>query len=335
MTTILYLCPQNFHMSERLRDNRKTAEIRTNLRETQLEVSDFIYPLFIEEADNIKKEIVSMPGIYRYSLDRIDKELDEVVALGIKSVILFGIPLTKDAEGSESWSGDGIIQKAIRYIKTNFPTLQVVADVCFCEYTDHGHCGVLCDNDVDNDLTLVNLKRQVLAQAEAGVDMVAPSGMMDFAVREIRGELDRNGFQHIPIMGYSVKYCSSYYGPFRDAADSAPSFGDRRTYQMDPANRNEAIKEAQADLDEGAQILMVKPALSYLDIIRDLKNNFDLPIAAYNVSGEYAMIKAAGANGWIDEQKVMMETLLSIKRAGADIIITYHAKEAAKILRNE
>jgi len=322
-------------MSVRLRDNRKTEEIRSSLRETVLKVSDFIYPLFIEEAENTKKEIVSMPGIFRYSLDRINEELDEVISLGIEAVILFGIPLKKDAEGSESWNDDGIIQKAIRYIKKNYPALKVIADVCFCEYTDHGHCGVLCDNDVDNDLTLVNLRKQTLAQAKAGVDMVAPSGMMDFAVREMRAELDKNGFAHIPIMGYSVKYCSSYYGPFRDAADSAPSFGDRRTYQMDPANRNEALKEAQTDMDEGAEILMVKPALSYLDIIRDLKNNFDLPIAAYNVSGEYAMIKAAGNNGWIDEEKVMMETLLSIKRAGADIIITYHAKEAAKKLKME
>jgi porphobilinogen synthase len=321
-------------MAERLRDNRKTKEIRKSVRETQLKISDFIYPLFIEEANNIKKEIVSMPGIFRYSLDRINEELEEVVALGIKSVILFGIPLNKDAEGSESWNENGVIQKGIRHIKTNYHNLQVIADVCFCEYTDHGHCGVLCNDDVDNELTLINLRKQVLAQARAGVDMVAPSGMMDFAVREIRDELDKNGFEHIPIMGYSVKYCSSYYGPFRDAADSAPSFGDRRTYQMDPANREEALKEAQADIDEGAEILMVKPALSYLDIIRDLKNNFDLPIAAYNVSGEYSMIKAAGKNGWIDEQKVMMETLLSIKRAGADIIITYFAKEAAKILRN-
>lgn len=317
----------------RLRDNRKNEAIRAKVRETHLQVTDFIYPLFIEEGNNIRKEIVSMPGIYRYSLDRIKEELDEVVELGLKSVILFGIPLHKDAEGSESWNDEGIVQQAIRQIKKEYPNLQVVADVCFCEYTDHGHCGVLCDHDVDNDLTLVNLRKQVLAQAKAGIDMVAPSGMMDFAVREIRDELDKNGFEHIPIMGYSVKYASAYYGPFRDAADSTPSFGDRRTYQMDAANRNEAIKEAQADVDEGAAILMVKPALSYLDIIRDLKNNFDLPIAAYNVSGEYAMIKAAGKNGWIDEQKVMMETLLSIKRAGADIIITYFAKEAAKLLR--
>jgi len=316
-----------------LRNNRKTEEIRAKVRETHLHVSDFIYPLFIEEGTNIKKEIVSMPGIFRYSLDQINDELKEVVDLGIKSVLLFGIPLLKDAEGSESWNDEGIIQQAIRYIKKEYPQLQVIADVCFCEYTNHGHCGVLCGQDVDNDLTLINTRKQVLAQAKAGVDMVAPSGMMDFVVREIRDELDKNGFQHIPIMGYSVKYASAYYGPFRDAADSTPSFGDRRTYQMDAANRNEAIKEAQADVDEGADILMVKPALSYLDIIRDLKNNFDLPIAAYNVSGEYAMIKAAGKNGWIDEQKVMMETLLSIKRAGADIIITYFAKEAAKLLR--
>ncbi|HRN42007.1 MAG TPA: porphobilinogen synthase [Vicingus sp.] len=320
-------------MEKGLRENRKTEEIRAQFRETHLQVSDFIYPLFIEEGNNIKKEIASMPGIFRYSLDQINDELNEVVALGIKSVILFGIPLHKDAEGSESWNENGIIQQAIHYIKKNYPTLQVIADVCFCEYTNHGHCGVLCNHDVDNELTLKNLRKQVLAQAKAGVDMVAPSGMMDFAVREIRDELNKNGFQHIPIMGYSVKYASAYYGPFRDAADSTPSFGDRRTYQMDSANRNEAIKEAQADVDEGSAILMVKPALSYLDIIRDLKNNFDLPIAAYNVSGEYAMIKAAGKNGWIDEQRVMMETLLSIKRAGADIIITYFAKEAAKILK--
>lgn len=316
-----------------LRENRKTAEIRDAVRETHLKVSDFIYPLFIEEGTNIKKEIVSMPGIFRYSIDQIDAELQEVVDLGIKSVILFGIPLHKDAEGSESWNEKGVIQVAIRHIKKNFPTLQVIADVCFCEYTSHGHCGVLCGHDVDNTLTLVNTRKQVLAQAKAGVDMVAPSGMMDFVVREIRDELDKNGFQHIPIMGYSVKYASAYYGPFRDAADSAPSFGDRRTYQMDSANRLEAIKEAQADVDEGAAILMVKPALAYLDVIREVKNKFNLPLAAYNVSGEYAMIKAAGRNGWIDETKVMMETLLSIKRAGADIIITYFAKDAAKQLK--
>ncbi len=317
---------------ERLRENRKTAAIRDANSETKLSVNNFILPIFIEEGTQIKKEIASMPGIFRYSLDRVHEELEEAVKLGIPSVILFGIPLKKDAEGSESWNENGIIQQAISYIKKRFPTLQVIADVCFCEYTTHGHCGVLCGHDVDNDRTLLNLRKQVLAQAKAGVDMVAPSGMMDFAVREIRDELDKNGFQHIPVMGYSVKYASAYYGPFRDAADSAPEFGDRKTYQMDPANRLEAIKEAQADANEGAAILMVKPALSYLDIIRELKNIFNLPIAAYNVSGEYAMIKAAGKMGWIDEEKVMMETLLSIKRAGADYIITYFAKEAAKKL---
>lgn len=321
-------------MEEGLRANRKTEEIRKKNRETTLKTSDFIYPIFIEEGNNIKKEIVSMPGIYRFSLDQVDAELNEVVELEIPSIILFGIPKHKDEEGSESWNENGIIQQSIKHIKKNFPTLKVIADVCFCEYTNHGHCGVLKNNDVDNTLTLINLRKQVLAQAKAGVDMVAPSGMMDFAVREIREELDKNGFQRIPVMGYSVKYASAYYGPFRDAADSTPSFGDRKTYQMDTANRMEAIKEAQADLNEGAAILMVKPALSYLDIIRDLKNKFSVPIAAYNVSGEYAMIKAAGKNGWIDESKVMMETLLSIKRAGADFILTYFAKEAAKQLRN-
>ncbi|MCC7332094.1 MAG: porphobilinogen synthase [Flavobacteriales bacterium] len=321
-------------MEEGLRAYRKTEEIRKKNRETTLKTSDFIYPIFIEEGNNIKKEIVSMPGIYRFSLDQVDAELKEVVELEIPSIILFGIPKHKDEEGSESWNENGIIQRSIKHIKKNFPTLKVIADVCFCEYTNHGHCGVLKNNDVDNTLTLINLRKQVLAQAKAGVDMVAPSGMMDFAVREIREELDKNGFQHIPIMGYSVKYASAYYGPFRDAADSTPSFGDRKTYQMDTANRMEAIKESQADLNEGAAILMVKPALSYLDIIRDLKNKFSVPIAAYNVSGEYAMIKAAGKNGWIDESKVMMETLLSIKRAGADFILTYFAKEAAKQLRN-
>lgn len=321
-------------MEEGLRANRKTEEIRKKNRETTLKTSDFIYPIFIEEGNNIKKEIVSMPGIYRFSLDQVDAELNEVVELEIPSIILFGIPKHKDEEGSESWNENGIIQQSIKHIKKNFPTLKVIADICFCEYTNHGHCGVLKNNDVDNTLTLINLRKQVLAQAKAGVDMVAPSGMMDFAVREIREELDKNGFQRIPVMGYSVKYASAYYGPFRDAADSTPSFGDRKTYQMDTANRMEAIKEAQADLNEGAAILMVKPALSYLDIIRDLKNKFSVPIAAYNVSGEYAMIKAAGKNGWIDESKVMMETLLSIKRAGADFILTYFAKEAAKQLRN-
>lgn len=312
---------------------RKSPVIRSLVRETNLSVNDFIYPLFIEEKQGIKKEIASMPGVYRYSLDRISSELDELVELGIHTVILFAIPLEKDAIGSEAMNKEGIIPQAIRFIKKNYPQLYVISDICFCEYTDHGHCGIIHDNDVDNDATLANLNKQVIAHAEAGVDMVAPSGMMDGTVGSLREELDNNGYSQIPIMGYSVKYASAFYGPFRDAADSAPTFGDRRTYQMDPANRTEAIREATLDVEEGADIIMVKPALAYLDIIRDLKNTFDMPIAAYNVSGEYAMVKAAAEKGWIDEERVIMETLTSIKRAGADIIITYHAKEAAKVLK--
>ena len=316
----------------RTRRLRKTENIRRLVRETKLSVDDFIYPLFIEEGQNIETEIASMPGIKRYSLDRISKELDEVVALNIPAVLLFGIPEKKDDEGTETWNDSGIIQHAIRFIKQHYPDLYVITDVCFCEYTSHGHCGIIHDNDVDNDATLVNIAKQVISHAKAGVDMVAPSGMMDGTVTMIRESLDSAGYPNLPIMGYSVKYASAFYGPFRDAADSAPSFGDRRTYQMDPANRDEALREATFDDAEGADILMVKPALSYLDIIRDLKNNFDRPIACYNVSGEYAMVKAAAEKGWIDGEKVMLESLLSMKRAGADIIITYFAKEAAKLL---
>ncbi|WP_457641969.1 porphobilinogen synthase [Persephonella sp.] len=313
---------------------RKNENIRRLVRETTLTVDDFIYPLFIEEGENIKLEIPSMPGIFRYSLDRIDEELEEVVNLGIPAVLLFGIPKHKDAVGSETWNDEGIIQKAIRHIKEKCPDLYVITDVCFCEYTEHGHCGVLHDHDVDNDPTLENTKKQVVSHAKAGADMVAPSGMMDGVVKAIREALDESGYTNIPIMSYSAKYASAYYGPFRDAADSTPAFGDRRTYQMDSANRKEALKEVSLDVEEGADIIMVKPALAYLDIISDLKENFNLPVAAYNVSGEYSMVKAAGKLGWIDENKVMMETLTAMKRAGADIIITYHAKEAAKILKN-
>ena len=316
----------------RTRRLRKSENIRRLVRETKLSVDDFIYPLFIEEGENIETEIVSMPGIKRFSLDKISKELDELVALNIPAVLLFGIPATKDDEGSETWNDTGIIQQAIRFIKKKYPDLYVITDVCFCEYTSHGHCGIIHDNDVDNDATLVNIAKQAISHAKAGADMIAPSGMMDGTITMVREGLDAKGFIDTPIMAYSVKYASAYYGPFRDAADSAPSFGDRRTYQMDSANRDEAIRKATFDDQEGADILMVKPALSYLDIIRDLKNNFDRPIACYNVSGEYAMIKAAGEKGWIDEEKVMMESLLSMKRAGADIIITYFAKEAAKLL---
>ena len=316
----------------RTRRLRKTENIRRLVRETKLSVDDFIYPLFIEEGENIEAEIASMPGIKRYSIDRISKELDEIVQLNIPAVLLFGIPTNKDEEGSETWNDDGIIQRAIRFIKNNYPDLYVITDVCFCEYTSHGHCGIIQNADVDNDTTLLNIAKQVLSHAKAGVDMVAPSGMMDGTIAMIRESLDNSGFVNLPIMGYSVKYASAFYGPFRDAADSAPSFGDRRTYQMDPANRDEALREATFDDAEDADILMVKPALAYLDIVRDLKHNFDRPIACYNVSGEYAMIKAAEERGWIDGKKVMIESLLSMKRAGADIIITYFAKEAAKLL---
>jgi porphobilinogen synthase len=319
-------------MMNRTRRLRKTENIRRLVRENKLTIDDLIYPLFIEEGINIETEIVSMPGIKRFSLDTISKELDEVVALDIPAVLLFGIPSKKDETGSETWNDDGIMQKAVRFIKKNYPSLYVITDVCFCEYTSHGHCGIIHDNDVDNDATLPNIAKQVVSHAKAGVDMVAPSGMMDGMIATIREALDNTGFPNIPIMSYAVKYSSAFYGPFRDAADSAPTFGDRRTYQMDPANRDEGMREATFDDQEGADILMVKPALAYLDIIRDLKNNFDRPIACYNVSGEYAMIKAAAANGWIDEERVMMESLLSMKRAGADIIITYFAKDVAKVL---
>lgn len=316
----------------RTRRLRKTENIRRLVRENRLTIDDLIYPLFIEEGTNIETEIVSMPGIKRFSLDRISKELDEVVALDIPAVLLFGIPSKKDEIGSETWNDNGIMQKAIRFIKKNYPSLYVITDVCFCEYTSHGHCGVIHDNDVDNDATLPNIAKQVISHAKAGVDMVAPSGMMDGMISTIREALDNTGFYNLPIMSYAVKYSSAFYGPFRDAADSAPTFGDRRTYQMDSANRDEGLREATFDDQEGADILMVKPALAYLDIIRDLKNNFDRPIACYNVSGEYAMIKAAAEKGWIDGDRVMMESLLSMKRAGADIIITYFAKDVAKIL---
>jgi len=317
---------------DRTRRLRKGEGIRRLVRENKLSIDDLIYPLFIEEGANIENKIVSMPGIKRFSLDKIHTELDEIVNLKIPAVLLFGIPTKKDAEGTETWNKNGIIQQAIRFIKKNYPSLYVITDVCFCEYTNHGHCGIIHNNDVDNDATLVNIARQVISHAKAGADMVAPSGMMDGTINAVREALDNTGFDNLPIMAYAVKYASAFYGPFRDAADSSPTFGDRKTYQMDPANRMEAHREATFDDQEGADILMVKPAMSYLDIIRDLKNDFDRPIACYNVSGEYAMIKAAAEKGWIDGERVMMESLLSMKRAGADIIITYFAKEVAKLL---
>ena len=318
---------------------RKNEMIRSMVRENHLSVKDFIYPLFVEEGENVRKEIATMPGIFRYSLDQLDAELKEIVELGIPSIMLFGIPKHKDDVGSESWNDEAVVQTTIRYIKKNYPQLYVIADVCFCEYTSHGHCGILVPSvgakdgmDVDNDQTLNNLQKQSLSMAKAGADLLAPSGMMDGMIATMRDALDLNNFSDIPIMSYAVKFASAFYGPFRDAADSTPSLGDRKTYQMDPANRIEALKEAALDVAEGADILMVKPALSYLDIIRELKDTHDLPLAAYNVSGEYAMIKAATQNGWIDGEKVMMEKLISMKRAGADIILTYHAKEAARLL---
>ncbi|MEE9273392.1 MAG: porphobilinogen synthase [Robiginitomaculum sp.] len=319
----------------RTRRLRITANIRGLVCETKLSVEDFIYPLFIEEGEGIETEIISMPGIKRFSLDKLSPELDEVTALGIPAVLLFGIPKSKEGTGCQTWEDDGIIQKAIRFIKKNYPELMVISDVCFCEYTDHGHCGIIEGRDVDNDKTLRNINKQVLSHACAGVDMVAPSGMMDGTIASIRAALDGDGYTNLPIMAYSAKYASAFYGPFRDAAESAPSFGDRNTYQMNPANRRESMRKAKFDSGEGADILVVKPALSYLDIISDLKTQFDQPIVCYNVSGEYAMVKAAANNGWIDGPRVMMESLLSMKRAGADIIITYFAKDAARLLQTQ
>lgn len=315
----------------RSRRLRSCKNIRSMVRETSLSINDFIYPLFVCEGKGVRNEVASMPGIYNLSVDEIVKEAREAESLGIKSVILFGIPGHKDEEGSGAYGSDGIVQKAIKAIK-DFTELYVITDVCMCEYTSHGHCGRVVNGDVDNDSTLDMLAREALSHAEAGADMVAPSDMMDGRVKAIRSMLDDNGYSHIPIMSYAVKYASGYYGPFREAADSTPAFGSRKTYQMDPANRREALKEAYSDIEEGADVIMVKPALAYLDIIREVKDSCNVPVASYNVSGEYAMIKAAGKNGWIDEEKVMMETLLSMKRAGSDLIITYFAKDAAKIL---
>jgi len=312
---------------------RRNASLRSMVRETHLRVEDFIYPMFSAFGENIKLEISSMPGFSQQSIEHIVAEAKEVHALGIPAVILFGIPETKDALGSDAYCEQGIIQNTIRAIKAEVPGLMVITDVCLCEYTDHGHCGVIKEGDVDNDETLKLLAAEALSHAQAGADMVAPSDMMDGRVEAIRAILDDNGFEQIPIMSYAVKYASAYYGPFREAAESTPQFGDRRSYQMDPANRREALREALLDVQEAADFLMVKPALAYLDIIRDLRDNFDLPLVCYNVSGEYSMIKAAAAKGWIDGERVMMETLLGMKRAGADLIITYHAKEAARLLR--
>ena len=311
---------------------RKNEIIRKMVRETTLSVDDLILPLFITFGKGKKIAIKSMPGHFQLSVDNLAKEVREISTLGIPAVILFGIPEHKDEVGSEAYNPKGIIQQAIKAIKSKMPELIVITDVCMCEYTSHGHCGIIKQGDVDNDATLELLAKEALSHAKAGADMVAPSDMMDGRVAAIRKILDENGFSNIPIMSYAAKYASAFYGPFRDAAESTPQFGDRRSYQMDPANSNEALREVRLDIEEGADIVMVKPALPYLDIIKRIKDEFKYPVAAYNVSGEFAMIKAAEQLGWMDGQKAMMESLISIKRAGADLILTYFAKEAAKIL---
>ncbi len=311
---------------------RRNSNLRKLLAETKLSVDDFIYPMFVIPGRNKKVAVKSMPGIYKQSIDNLIKEIREVKKLGIKAILLFGIPERKDEMGTEGYDENGIIQKAIREIKKKVEDIIVITDVCMCEYTSHGHCGIIRDGDVDNDETLQYLARMSLSHAQAGADMVAPSDMMDGRVGVIRDELDANGFSSIAIMSYAAKYASAFYGPFREAAESPPQFGDRRSYQMDPPNVREALREIELDIEEGADIVMVKPALAYLDVIRAVREGFDHPIAAYNVSGEYSMVKAAGKLGWIDEEPVMMEVLTSIKRAGADLILTYFAKDAAKVL---
>ena len=322
-----------FFPEYRARRTRRSAPLRRMVRETFLRPEDLIYPMFSAFGSDIRKEIPSMPGIYQQSIEHIVDEAREVHALGIPAVLLFGIPEAKDPLGQDAYSDDGIIQNTVRAIKEAVPELVVITDVCMCEYTDHGHCGVIKDGDVDNDETLKLLAAEALSHARAGADIIAPSDMMDGRIAAIRAILDGNQFGHIPIMSYAVKYASAYYGPFRDAAESTPQFGDRRSYQMDPANRVEAVREAELDVQECADFLMVKPALAYLDILRELKDRFNLPLVAYNVSGEYSMIKAAADRGWIDGERIMMETLVGMKRAGADLIITYHAKEAARLLK--
>jgi len=313
---------------------RRTRAIRDMVRETTLSVKDFIAPLFVKPGQDVRDPIPSMPGQFHFSVDAIVKEAQELWSLGVPSIILFGLPDRKDPTGSRSWADDGIVQQAVSAIKSKVPDMVVMTDVCLCEYTDHGHCGVILNGAVDNDATLELLTRQAISHAMAGADFVAPSDMMDGRVGAIRTALDEAGFMQTGILSYAVKYASAFYGPFRDAADSAPQFGDRTGYQMDPANALEALKEAQLDMDEGADMIMVKPAIPYLDIISRVRETCLLPVAAYNVSGEYAMVKAAAERGWIDGDRVMMEMLTSIKRAGADLILTYFAKEAAERLRN-
>lgn len=314
---------------------RVSEGIRRLVRETELNAGDFVYPLFVVPGDNVKREIPSLPGNYHLSPDMVVAAAREAYTLGIPAVLVFGLPEYKDGQGSSAWDATSPVQQAIRRIKQALPDLVVISDVCLCQYTDHGHCGLVRDGRIDNDSTLELLARVALSHAEAGADMVAPSDMMDGRVRAIRDALDGAGFSEVSVMSYAAKYASAFYGPFRDAANSAPQFGDRRTYQMDPANAREVLREVALDVDEGADIVMVKPALAYLDIIRQVKDSFDLPVACYNVSGEYAMVKAAAAKGWIDERRVVLELLLGMKRAGADIIITYHALDAVRWLKGE
>ncbi|MGX1192704.1 porphobilinogen synthase [Metabacillus sp. SLBN-84] len=314
---------------------RSTGSMRSLVRETHLHAEDFIYPIFVVEGEQKRNEVKSMPGVEQISLDYLNAEMQEVSDLGIKSVIVFGVPDQKDELGTQAYHDHGIVQRAISQIKEHFPELVVIADTCLCQYTDHGHCGIVKEGKILNDPTLDLLARTAVSQARAGADVIAPSNMMDGFVAAIRHGLDEAGFEDVPIMSYGIKYSSAFYGPFRDAAHSTPQFGDRKTYQMDPANRLEALREAESDMMEGADFLIVKPALSYLDIIRDVKNNFNVPIVAYNVSGEYAMIKAAAQNGWVDEKAIVMEMMISMKRAGVDMILTYYAKDCARWLKEQ
>ena len=319
----------------RFRRLRQTKELRSFVRENEVSVKDLIYPLFVVEGENQKNPVDSMPGIYQYSLDRIDEELDRVVEAKIPAVLLFGIPAHKDEKGSGAYADDGITQRCIRHIKEKYSSLIVIADVCLCEYTSHGHCGLVCHDHILNDETLPLLAKMAVSMAKAGADIVAPSDMMDGRVAAIREALDAAEFINTPILSYSAKFASGYYGPFRDAAGSAPHFGDRKSYQMDPANGREAMREISDDLDEGADMIIVKPALAYLDIMSQARERFDVPFITYNVSGEYSMVKAAAANGWIDEKRIVLENMIAMKRAGADRIITYHALDVAKFLKEE
>ena len=320
---------------KRFRRLRASEQLRDLVRETHLQTSELIYPIFVEEGENRKTPVDSMPGIFRWSIDRLDEILVQVVQSGIGGILVFGIPAHKDETGSSAYEENGIMQRAVRYIKQNYPEILIIADVCLCEYTSHGHCGLVCDGEILNDETLPLLAKMAVSLAKCGADIIAPSDMMDGRIAYIRNALDESGHVHTPILSYSAKFASGYYAPFRDAADSAPSFGDRKTYQMDYANGREAMREIEEDIAEGADMIMVKPALAYLDLVRQARDKFDLPLAVYNVSGEYAMVKAAAASGYIDEKKIVLENLTAMKRAGADIIITYHALDVCRWLREE